>query len=69
MKRLLLLFACCISGMLYAQQTYTVNGKYFPYIPRSEGPMTLLWNSIDGEYRYFIEKNGQISELKTPKRG
>ncbi|HPF11591.1 MAG TPA: hypothetical protein PKW08_09505 [Flavobacteriaceae bacterium] len=68
MKRLLLLFACCISGMLYAQQTYTVNGEVLSLYTEVEGPMTLLWNSIDGEYRYFIEKNGQISELKNTKK-
>jgi hypothetical protein len=28
-----------------------------------DGPLTLLWNTIDGEYRYFAKKGNSITEL------
>ena len=33
-----------------------------------EGALTLLWNTIDGEYRYFSKKGNDIVELKNTKQ-
>ena len=50
-----------------AQQEYTVDGKQYTLLAEIEGPLTLLWNSIDGEYRYFSKKGDAILELKNTK--
>jgi hypothetical protein len=52
---------------LNAQQQYTVDGKQHSLIMEIEGPLTLLWNTIDGEYRYFSKKGNDILELKNSK--
>lgn len=64
MKRLLLLFFLVITLGLQAQQTYEVDGTSYTLKTEIEGKLTLLWNIIDGEYRYFSKKNGEIVELK-----
>lgn len=51
----------------FAQQQYTVDGKQYTLRTEIEGPLTLLWNTIDGEYRYFSKKDGTILELKNTK--
>ena len=50
-----------------AQEQYTVDGKQYTLFTEIEGPLTLLWNTIDGEYRYFSKKGNAISELKNTK--
>jgi len=47
-----------------AQQQYTVNGQSYTLKTKVEGTLTLLWNTIDGEYRYFSKKGNTIEELK-----
>ena len=65
MKRLLLLF-----GFLFLfsfssfSQEYTIDGKSYNLQTEVEGTITLLWNVIDGEYRYFIKKGNELTELK-----
>lgn len=51
----------------FAQQEYTVDGKQYTLLTEIDGPLTLLWNTIDGEYRYFSKKDGTILELKNTK--
>ena len=51
----------------YAQKTYSVNGEEFSLKTEVEGSITLLWNIIDGEYRYFIKKENVIIELTNTK--
>ncbi|MCF6308456.1 MAG: hypothetical protein L3J09_10930 [Flavobacteriaceae bacterium] len=58
-----LLFA----GQGFAQESYSVNGKQLTLKTESEGSITLLWNIIDGEYRYFIKKGNNITELTNTK--
>jgi len=58
-----LLFA----GQSYAQNTYSVNGKELSLKTEVEGSITLLWNIIDGEYRYFLKKENTITELANTK--
>ena len=49
---------------LIAQENYTVDGEQLSLKTEVEGTITLLWNTIDGEYRYFIKKENTITELK-----
>lgn len=60
---LFLLFA----GTLQAQQQYTIDGQSYMLNTEVEGPLTLLWNTIDNEYRYFSKKGEDIQELKNTK--
>jgi len=50
-----------------AQEQYTVDGKQYSLFTEIEGPLTLLWNTIDGEYRYFSKKGDAILELTNNK--
>jgi hypothetical protein len=50
-----------------AQQQYTVDGNQYTLKTEVEGPLTLLWNTIDGEYRFFSKKGNEIRELKNTK--
>lgn len=70
MKSLPLLFVFWIflfSATIQAQQEYTVAGQTYTLNTEVEGPLTLLWNSINGEYRYFSKKGNEIVELKNTK--
>lgn len=49
---------------LIAQTTYTVADEQLSLKTEVEGTITLLWNTIDGEYRYFLKKGTTITELK-----
>ncbi len=53
---------------LNAQQEYIVNGEIYTLNTEVAGNLTLLWNTIDGEYRYFSKKGNDISELKNTKQ-
>lgn len=64
MKRLLLLLALASSLSLFAQNTYTVDGQDYSLNTEVNGTLTLLWNTIDGNYRYFLKKGTVITELK-----
>ncbi|MBT0606810.1 hypothetical protein [Aequorivita echinoideorum] len=52
------------SSFSFAQTEYAVDGKNYVLKTEVSGKMTLLWNTINGEYRYFIQKNDEIFELK-----
>lgn len=52
---------------LLAQENYTVEGEQLSLKTEVDGTITLLWNTIDGEYRYFIKKGSTITELKNTK--
>ena len=62
------LFLTFSAGTLQAQQQYTVNGETYTLKTEVEGALTLLWNTIDGEYRYFSKKGNDIVELKNTKQ-
>ncbi|NND62697.1 MAG: hypothetical protein HKN48_05840 [Flavobacteriaceae bacterium] len=64
MKRLLLLTAFLFAINSFAQGQYTVDGQTYTLKLETEGELTLLWNIIDGEYRYFTKKGDKIVELK-----
>jgi len=64
------LLSFCLMALLFcastlnAQQQYTVDGQSYTLKTEIEGTLTLLWNTIDGEYRYFSKKGSDIVELK-----
>jgi hypothetical protein len=62
------LFLTFFAGTLQAQQQYTVNSETYTLKTEVEGALTLLWNTIDGEYRYFSKKGNDIVELKNTKQ-
>lgn len=67
MKTLLslsLLFFLLAISTIHGQEQFTVNGKQYILKTEAEGTITLLWNTIEGEYRYFSKKGLEIQELK-----
>lgn len=70
MKSLLPIFICCfifLAPSLQAQEEYNIDGKTYSLKTEVKGNLTLLWNTIDGEYRYFSKKGNDIIELKNTK--
>lgn len=67
LSRLCILIFMLFASNSYAQQNYSVNGENYSLKTDVEGSITLLWNTIDGEYRYFIKKEKAITELKNTK--
>ncbi len=65
---LLVLFFLLSAETLEAQQQYTVNGQTYNLNTEVEGTLTLLWNTVAGEYRYFSKKGNEITELKNTKQ-
>lgn len=66
MKRLLLSLCglfLCLNSLNAQTDSYTVNGQSYELQTEVEGPMTLLWNVIGQEYRYFIKKGNTVTEL------
>lgn len=60
------LFIFCFS--LNSQtSSHTVDGKNIELHTDIEGTLTLLWNTIDKQYRYFIKKEDAIVELVNDK--
>ena len=71
MKRLLILCCVLFAPFYVSAQTasYTVNGTELELRTDVEGPLTLLWNIIDQEYRYFIKKEETIVAIVNEKVG
>jgi hypothetical protein len=63
---LILLLFCTFSGA-FSQKDYTVNDKTYQLKTEVDGTIDLLWNIIDGNYRYFIAKDDKIEELTNTK--
>lgn len=69
MKSLFLVFGFfLLATTIHAQQQYTIDGKTYNLKTEVDGSLTLLWNTIDGEYRYFSKKGNEILELKNTKQ-
>ncbi len=59
---------CLAFQLNYSQETYTVNGETLELKTEIDGKLDLLWNVIDGKYRYFVKtEDGSITELKNTK--
>lgn len=54
---------------LFAQDTYKVAGEQLSLKTEVDGTISLLWNVIDGDYRYFLKKDTHIIELTNTKAG
>ena len=69
MKKIILLLCFFVFGnFAIAQQTYTVGNETLELKTEAEGPLDLLWNTINEQYRYFIKtEDGRITELKNTK--
>lgn len=67
MKRLLLLLALACSLSLCAQTNYLIDGENYNLATEVDGTLTLLWTTVDGEYRYFSKKGSDIVELVNTK--
>ncbi|WP_299891186.1 hypothetical protein [uncultured Lacinutrix sp.] len=69
MKKLIFILSCfAFCSFSYAQQTYTIGDKTIVLKTEVEGSLDLLWNSIDGQFRYFIKtKDDALLELKNTK--
>jgi hypothetical protein len=64
MKKIgLILLIISISFSAFSQKDYTVNGETFNLKTEVEGSLNLLWNIVDGNYRYFVENDKKIEEL------
>lgn len=64
MKPLLtLLIALFLFNLSNAQENYSYQGKEYSLIKTVDGELDLLYNIIDGEYRYFISRNENLEEL------
>lgn len=64
LKNVCIVFVFLFAATTVAQKSYTVNGSTYSLKTEVEGPLTLLWNVIDDEYRYFAKKGNEIVELK-----
>ena len=69
MKKLVVLFAfIAFSNLAFSQETYTINNETLELKTEVDGTLDLLWNTFNGQYRYFVRTNdGSISELKNTK--
>ncbi len=69
MKKLIILlsFIFCVS-LVQAQESYTINGETLELKTEVDGKLDLLWNIIDGKYRYFVRtEDNTITELTNTK--
>lgn len=64
---ILIVFAVFSISFLSSQEYYTINGKSLELKTEAKGTIDLLWNIIDRQYRYFVRKNGVITELTNTK--
>ncbi len=70
MKNLLFFSILCLLFSIsttQAQTEYTVDGETYQLKTEAEGLLTLLWNVVDNENRFFSKKGDNIIELKNTK--
>lgn len=69
MKKIICVLCFILSvSFIQAQENYTINGETVELKTEVEGELDLLWNIIDGKYRYFVRtKDNSITELKNTK--
>ena len=69
MKKIVIVICFFFSiGLIKAQETYTVQGETLQLKTEVEGQLDLLWNIINGQYRYFVITSANaITELKNTK--
>ncbi|HLT54283.1 MAG TPA: hypothetical protein VKZ97_10340 [Flavobacteriaceae bacterium] len=69
MKRIIVFLGLfLLSFSAISQETYTVKNEILELKTEVEGKLDLLWNIIDGNYRYFVKtETGDIQELVNTK--
>ena len=68
MKKLLIVISLFFLPFIsISQESYTINGETLQLKTEVTGSVTLLWNIIDGKYRYFVKKDNTITELTNTK--
>ncbi|WP_323787083.1 hypothetical protein [Psychroserpens sp.] len=69
MKKIICILCFILSvSFLQAQESYTINGETLELKTEVDGKLDLLWNIIDGTYRYFVRtEDNTITELKNTK--
>lgn len=69
MKKLVILLTfMAVSSFAFSQNTYSINNETLELKTEVDGTLDLLWNTFNGQYRYFIKDNdGRITELKNTK--
>jgi len=60
MKNLAIVLCFFFSTLLVAQETYTVQNESLQLKTEVEGQVDLLWNIIDGKYRYFVRSSDSV---------
>ena len=69
MKNFILVLTFFLSSISFAQITYNVDGVDTQLTEEITGKATLFYAVIDGTHRYFIKKDGQMTELTNTKDG
>ncbi|QAA82620.1 hypothetical protein EI546_13225 [Aequorivita sp. H23M31] len=64
---LIVLIFILLATSIQAQEKYIVDGQTYELKTELKGPLTLLWNTIEGRYRYFLERGNTVLELKNTK--
>jgi opacity protein-like surface antigen len=69
MKKIICILCFILSvSFSQAQESYTINGETLELKTEVSGKLDLLWNIIDGKYRYFVRtEDNTITELKNTK--
>lgn len=69
MKKLILILTCiAFSSFAFSQETYKINNETLELKTEVAGTFNLLWNTFDGQFRYFIKnKDEQVTELTNTK--
>ena len=67
LQRLLFIILVLSTSYSFAQDQYTIDGTIYTLNKEAEGAITLLWNTIDGQYRFFSKNGATIEELVNTK--
>lgn len=63
-KLFLLLWLLCSSAKIAAQQTFIIEGDTLQLQREVKGSLSLFWNQEDTKYRYFVQKENRMVELR-----
>lgn len=63
----IVLFALFVSFASYGQMTHTIDGKEYELTEDITGNLSLFHTVIDSEFRYFVKKEGEVTELTNTK--
>jgi len=65
----ILVFTLFLSMSSFAQMTHTIDGKSYELTEEITGKASLFYVIVEDEYRYFIKKDGSLTELTNTKDG